>query len=98
MVRFVFMRMVTFAEDASEALMKLVWWILYTTPVGVFGLVAPVTAKLGWDLLQSLAVFIVCVGVGLIIYTTLIMLPLVKLVEVPSTRESQPFEQTATWL
>lgn len=73
-------RMVTFADDASEALMKLVWWILYTAPVGVFGLVAPVTARLGWDLLQSLAVFIVCVGIGLIVYMSLVMFPLVKLV------------------
>lgn len=74
------MRMVNFAEDASEAMMKLVWWILYTAPVGVFGLVAPVTARLGWDLLQSLGVFIICVGVGLIIYMALVMFPLVKLV------------------
>ena len=74
------MRMVAFAEDASEALMKLVWWILYTAPIGIFGLVAPVTARLGWDLLQSLAVFIICVGIGLLIYMSLVMLPLVKLV------------------
>ncbi len=72
-------RLINIAEDLSEALIKLVWWILYTAPVGVFGLAAPVTAKLGWDLVQSLAVFIVCVFVGLVIFLVLITLPVVFL-------------------
>ena len=29
---------------------------------------APVTADLGWDLLQSLAIFILCVFVGLVLF------------------------------
>ena len=57
-------RMINIAEDASAALIKLVWWILYTAPIGVFGLAAPVTARLGWDLVQSLGIFIVFVFVG----------------------------------
>jgi len=61
-------RMITFADDASKALIKLVWWILYTAPIGVFGLTAPVTAELGWGLLQSLAIFIACVFVGLVYF------------------------------
>lgn len=70
-------RLITFADDASEALIKLVWWILYTAPIGVFGLAAPVTAQLGWSLVQSLAIFIACVFVGLIIFLSLVTLPLV---------------------
>ena len=54
-------RMIVAAEDVSAALIKLVWWILYTAPLGVFGLIAPATALLGWDLIQSLAIFIVCI-------------------------------------
>jgi Na+/H+-dicarboxylate symporter len=73
-------RMVTFADDASKALIKLVWWILYTAPIGVFGLTAPVTAELGWGLLQSLAIFIVCVLVGLVIFLLVVTLPLMYLV------------------
>jgi Na+/H+-dicarboxylate symporter len=61
-------RLINAADDVSEALIKLVWWILYTAPIGVFGLAAPVTAQLGWGLVQSLAIFIVCVFVGLIIF------------------------------
>ena len=70
-------RLVSLAEDTSEALIKLVWWILYTAPIGVFGLVAPVTAQLGWDLIQSLAIFIVCVFVGLIIFLSVVTLPMI---------------------
>jgi len=73
-------RLINLADDASEALIKLVWWILYTAPVGVFGLAAPVTAELGWDLVQSLGIFIVCVFVGLALFLTLVTLPLVYFV------------------
>ena len=73
-------RLINLAEDGSEALIKLVWWILYTAPIGVFGLIAPVTAKLGWDLLVSLGIFVVCVFVGLVLFLMLITLPLVYFV------------------
>ena len=69
-------RMVAAAEDISDALIKLVWWILYTAPIGIFGLVAPATALLGWSLVQSLGVFIVCVFVGLLILVVCVFLPL----------------------
>jgi Na+/H+-dicarboxylate symporter len=73
-------RLINIADDASAALIKLVWWILYTAPIGVFGLAAPVTADLGWDLVQSLGVFIVCVFVGLVIFLAVVTLPLVYFV------------------
>ncbi len=69
-------RMITAAEDLSEALIKLVWWILYTAPIGIFGLIAPATAVLGWGLIQSLGVFIVCVFVGLLLLIGLVFVPL----------------------
>ena len=73
-------RMINLADDASKALIKLVWWILYTAPIGVFGLIAPVTAELGWDLLQSLGVFILCVFVGLLLFLMIVTLPLMYFV------------------
>jgi Na+/H+-dicarboxylate symporter len=73
-------RMINLAEDASKALIKLVWWIMYLAPIGVFGLAAPVTAQLGWNLVQSLGVFIICVLVGLVIFLVVITLPLVYFV------------------
>ena len=72
-------RMINLADDASKALIKLVWWILYTAPIGVFGLVAPVTADLGWNLLQSLGIFILCVFIGLLLFLMLVTLPLMSL-------------------
>ena len=73
-------RLVDIADDVGAALIKLVMWILYTAPIGVFGLAAPVTAKLGWDLVQSLGIFIVCVFVGLLIFLVLITLPFMAFV------------------
>lgn len=73
-------RLVAFAEAVSEALIRLVWWILWTAPIGIFGLAAPVTAQLGWDLIQSLAVFVTTVVVGLGLYVAVVYLPLLKLV------------------
>ena len=73
-------RLINLADDASAALIKLVWWILYTAPIGVFGLAAPVTARLGWDLIQSLGIFIVFVFLGLVIFLAVVTLPLVYFV------------------
>jgi len=73
-------RLINLADDVSEALIKLVWWILYTAPIGVFGLAAPVTARLGWNLVQSLGIFIVCVFVALVIFLAVVTLPLVYFV------------------
>ena len=73
-------RMIDLADDASQALIRVVWWILYTAPIGVFGLAAPVTAKLGWDLVVSLGVFIGSVLAGLIILYFILFVPLLFLV------------------
>ncbi len=73
-------RLIGFADAAGDALIKLVWWILWTAPIGIFGLAAPVTAQLGWGLIQSLAVFVVCVILGLGIYLAVVYLPLLKVV------------------
>lgn len=73
-------RLLGFAEAVSDALIKLVWWILWTAPVGIFGLAAPVTAELGWDLIQSLAVFVICVVLALGLYIATVYMPFLKLV------------------
>jgi Na+/H+-dicarboxylate symporter len=65
------------ADALSAALIKLVHWILLTGIVGIFALVAPVTATTGWDMLQSLAVFVVTVIIGLFVFVTVVYLPAV---------------------
>lgn len=71
------LRMVQAADDISAALIKMVWWILWIAPIGVFGLIAPATAKIGWDLVQSLGVFILCVAIALVLFVFLIYVPLI---------------------
>lgn len=73
-------QLVGVAEAAGDALIKLVWWILWTAPIGIFGLAAPVTAQLGWGLVQSLAVFVVSVVLALGVYVAAVYLPFLKAV------------------
>jgi Na+/H+-dicarboxylate symporter len=70
-------RMIAGAEDVGDALIKLVWWILYLAPIGVFGLIAPATAAMGWGLIQSLGVFILSVAIALLLFVALIYVPLI---------------------
>ena len=70
--------LLTLADSVTETLIRLVHWILWTAPVGVFALAAPVTAESGWAMLQSLAIFVVVVMVGLILFIAAVYLPLVR--------------------
>jgi len=71
-------RLVDLADAATAALIRLVHWVLWTAPIGVFALAAPVAATAGLDLLRSLAVFVLAVIAGLVIFTGLVYLPLVR--------------------
>jgi len=67
------------ANSLSAALVKLVHWIIWLAPVGVFALAAPVTARTGWAMLQSLGAFILAVFIGLTLFIALVYVPLVRL-------------------
>jgi Na+/H+-dicarboxylate symporter len=71
-------RLLTLASAISSALIKLVNWILWVAPIGVFALAAPVTARAGWAMLQSLLAFVLAVVVGLVVYIALVYVPAVK--------------------
>lgn len=71
-------RLIGLADDISAMFIKLIDWILWTAPVGVFGLAAPVMAQMGLSLLTSLAVFVVTVVVGLYVFMALFYYPAVK--------------------
>jgi Na+/H+-dicarboxylate symporter len=71
-------RLVELADAVGAALIKLVYWILWIAPIGVFGLAAPVTAKMGWGLVANLAVFVVTVVIGLGLFLGLFFLPLLR--------------------
>lgn len=73
-------RLVEIADAATAALIRLVEWVLWTAPVGIFGLVAPATARMGLGLLQSLAVFVIVVVAGLALLVAAVYLPVVATV------------------
>lgn len=70
--------LIRLGDALSDVLIKLVHWILWTAPVGVFGLAAPVAARTGWAMLQSLAIFIIAVIIGLFIFMAVAFLPAVR--------------------
>jgi Na+/H+-dicarboxylate symporter len=71
-------QLLSLGEAITAAFLKLVDWILLLAPVGVFALAAPVTARAGWAMLQSLGAFILAVLLGLVLLVLLIYLPLVR--------------------
>ena len=72
-------RLITLAEDFSEVFVRLIHWILWTAPAGVFGLAAPAVARMGLGLLTGLAVFVGTVVVGLFVFMGLVYLPAVRI-------------------
>jgi Na+/H+-dicarboxylate symporter len=70
--------LVSLGETLSDVLIKLVHWILWTAPVGVFGLAAPVAARTGLAMLQNLGIFILAVVVGLFLFMAVILLPALR--------------------
>lgn len=71
-------RLMGLANPLASALIKLVHWILLIAPVGVFALAAPITARTGWAMLQSLAAFILAVLLGLVLFVVAVYVPAVR--------------------
>lgn len=70
-------RLIDLAEAVGDALIRLVNWILWVAPIGVFGLAAPVAARNGPAVLGTLAVFVIAVIVGLVVLVGGVYLPAV---------------------
>jgi proton glutamate symport protein len=63
------------SESLTGALIKLVHWVLWTAPLGVFALAAPMAASAGLELLKDLFVFVLAVGVALVLFTITVYVP-----------------------
>ncbi len=72
-------KLIGIANPIAAALITLVHWILWIAPLGVFALAAPVTARSGWAMLQSLGVFVLAVTVGLLLFIGAFYVPAVRL-------------------
>src|SRR5881396_3708725 len=68
------------ADVATEALIRIVRWVLLLAPLGIFAIVAGAVAKFGVDLITTMAVFILTVIAGLAVLITVVLLPVVALV------------------
>ncbi|MEJ2236738.1 MAG: dicarboxylate/amino acid:cation symporter, partial [Gemmatimonadales bacterium] len=73
-------QLVSLGNAVTAALIKLVHWILWLAPLGVFALAAPVTARAGWAMLISLGAFVLAVLVGLVLFVSIIFLPMLRFV------------------
>jgi Na+/H+-dicarboxylate symporter len=71
-------RLVDIADAVAHAMIRLVHWILWVAPIGVFALAASLTARSGWSMLQNLAIFIAGVLVGLAVFYVLVYLNAVR--------------------
>jgi len=79
-------RMLSLGNAVAAALIKLVHWLMLLAPVGVFALAAPVTARAGWAMLQTLAIFVIAVLAGQLIFVATIYLPAVRVLGRMSVR------------
>ncbi len=68
------------ADATTEALIRVVHWVLLFAPIGIFALVAPVVAQFGWSLVRAMAWFIAAVIVGEIIFIAAVYLTSVALI------------------
>jgi Na+/H+-dicarboxylate symporter len=72
--------LINMAEAATDALIRIVQWVLVIAPIGIFALVAPTAAQYGWEVVRAMLWFIAAVIVGVILFIAVVYLPSVALV------------------
>ncbi len=68
------------ADVATQALIRIVRWVLLLAPLGIFAIVADAVAKFGLDLIKTMALFILTVIAGLAVFIAGVYLPAVAVV------------------
>ena len=68
------------ADVATQALIRIVRWVLLVAPIGIFALVAGAVAQFGWSLVKAMAVYVLAVIVGLAIFIVGVYLPAIGLI------------------
>jgi Na+/H+-dicarboxylate symporter len=66
-----------FSDAASQALIKIVHWVLRLAPIGIFALVMPTVAQFGWSLVQAMLWFVAAVAAGCLLFIGIVYVPLV---------------------
>ena len=70
------LQMSTFFQTAFEAMMKMTQFVVWSAPLGVFGIMARIVAKAGFGAFKSLGIYFLVVLLGLFIHAC-INLPLI---------------------
>ena len=68
------------ADAGTQALIRIVRWVLVLAPVGIFALVAPVVARFGWSMVGAMLVFLAAVVAGCLVLIGFVYLPAVAFV------------------
>jgi proton glutamate symport protein len=68
------------ADVATQALIRIVHWVLLLAPLGIFALVAGAVAQFGLELVRAMAVFVLAVIAGLAVFIAVVYLPAVAFV------------------
>ena len=71
--------LIELADVATEALIKIVHWVLLLAPIGIFALVTPIVAKQGWDVVKAMGWFIAAVVLGVVIFIGAVYIPAVAI-------------------
>jgi len=69
--------LVRFFQGAADAMLVIVRWVLIVAPVGVFAVVLPLVARLGFAFVGALASYVVLLS-GLCLFFTLALYPLAR--------------------
>jgi Na+/H+-dicarboxylate symporter len=67
------------ADATTEALIKIVHWVLVLAPIGIFALVTPIVAKQGWDVVKAMGWFIAAVILGVVIFIGTVYIPAITI-------------------
>ncbi len=59
---------VDLCDAVVAAMTKFIGWVMLIAPLGVFCLAAPVAARFGWAMLESLAMFVATVLIGIAVF------------------------------
>jgi len=69
--------LVEIADAVTQALIRIVYWVLLLAPFGIFALVYGAVAQFGWSLVRAMAFFVLVVVSGLAAFVVLVYLPAV---------------------
>lgn len=70
--------LIDLADTVTQALIRVVHWVLALAPIGVFAVVAPTVARYGWGMVRPMLVFILAVILGLGILATVVFVPVIR--------------------